>query len=131
MYDCDECTCEEASWIIERQHGSDTMFFEAHLTDDEYSPNGWGWYFASYIKTARGAWEEYDGGCYWDYRNAGELEGIIGETIPYKEFEVTRCDHSLFDEVVFGGESLSERAARTTECSYGRLHETQDIARGR
>ena len=57
--------------------------------------------------------------------------GVIGETIPYKEFEATRCNHSLFDEVVFEGESLSKRAARTTECSYGRSRETQDIARGR
>lgn len=74
MYDYDSCPCEQAAWrVYDLMCEHEPMYFEAHVTDDEESPNGFGWYFSSHLRNADGTWSEYDGGQYWDYESAEEL----------------------------------------------------------
>ena len=63
MYDYDSCPCEQAAWrVYDLMCEHEPMYFEAHVTDDEESPNGFGWYFSSHLRNADGTWSEYDGG---------------------------------------------------------------------
>ena len=101
MYDIKTCTRTEAAWLVTAKTESDTAvaFFEAHLADDDQSPNGVGWYFASYMRGDDGKWNEYDGGMYWDYENATDLEDIIGDTVPFREFTYKEIDHGVFEDI--------------------------------
>jgi len=110
MYDPKTCKCEEAAWLITTTtpESAECAFFETHITEDEYSPNGYGWYFSSFMKGKDGTWSEYDGGIYWDYQDANEMEDVIGSTIPFKEFSCVRIDHETFDVICFRNDSQRE-----------------------
>ena len=101
VYDEKTCICDEAAWLITRktENGSQHAFFECHATDDQESPCGVGWYFASYVKSDSGKWDEYDGGIYWDYENATDLESVIGETLPFSDFKQKRIAYEDFEAV--------------------------------
>ena len=107
MYDEKTCTIYEAAWLV--VGGNEVMFFEAHVTEDHESPTGTGWYFASYAKQLNGEWEEREGGIYWDYVSATELECVISETVPFETFDTHRIDHSAFEEICFNGDEEAEQ----------------------
>ena len=113
MYDYDSCPCEQAAWrVYDLMCEHEPMYFEAHVTDDEESPNGFGWYFSSHLRNADGTWSEYDGGQYWDYESAEEFEGVIGEAVPFAAFEARPVEYEEFERVAFQvPRSLSEREA--------------------
>jgi hypothetical protein len=103
-----------AAWVIcgKGEKGKELWFYESHETDDEWSPTGTGWYFASWFKDQNGKWAEYDGGCFWDYRFATELEEAIGETLPFKEYCYKNIPYEDFEAVCTGGDSAKEAAYR-------------------
>ena len=111
MYDAKTCTSTEAAWLVtaKTENGTTVAFFEAHLADDEYSPNGVGWYFASHMRDDSGKWNEYDGGMYWDYENATDLEDIIGDTVPFREYSYKQIDHGVFEDICYGNDIGRER----------------------
>lgn len=111
MYDYDSCSCEQAAWrVYDLMCEHEPMYFEAHVTDDEESPNGFGWYFSSHLQAADSTWSEYDGGQYWDYENAEELEDAIAETVPFAAFEAKPVEYGEFERIVSQiPRSLSER----------------------
>lgn len=103
MYDYKTCRQSEAAWLIKgKAEGGDVpALFGVHVCEDEYSPNGFGWYFASYLKGADGRWDEKDGGIFWDYSEATELEEVIGDTLPFREFSYKSIDYADFKAVVY------------------------------
>lgn len=113
MYDCDSCPCEQAAWrVFDLMCEHEPMYFEAHVADDEESPNGFGWSFSSHSRNADGTWFEYDGGQYWDYQSAKELEGAIAEAVPFAAFEARPVEYEEFERVASQApRSLSEREA--------------------
>lgn len=102
MYDEKTCSSTEAAWLVVNGN-KEVMLFEAHLTDCSESPNGFGWYFASYAKQPDGNWEERDGGLYWNYKNATDLESVIGDNLRYDAFIAERIEYSVFEDVCFEG----------------------------
>jgi hypothetical protein len=111
MYDEDTCKETESVWAVcgKGEHGLELWFFEAHLSDDEYSPVGWSWTFASFAKDADGGWSDYDGGQYWGFANSSELDEVIGDTLPFREYTYKPIDHADFDAICFEGDSAKER----------------------
>ena len=91
---------EEAAWLVWDDQGN-LGYFEARLTDDEASPTGQGWYHSFYeVDRERAAIFEHDGGMYWDYESAEELECEIGGYLPSNfddHFHSAEVDHLYFD----------------------------------
>lgn len=110
MYDEKTCTSEEAAWLVYGKDGDTAAIsiFECHLTNDEDSPTGTGWYFASYLKGEDGTWNEHDGGCYWDYSAATDLESVIGETVPFGSYETVEIDYASFEAICFENDKQAE-----------------------
>jgi hypothetical protein len=111
MYDEKTCMCDEAAWLIvaKTENGVEIAFFECHATEDQDSPNGVGWYFASHMKDRNGNWAEHDGGMYWDYENATDLRSVIGESVPFMELQSILIDYNDFEEICFGGDKDREK----------------------
>jgi hypothetical protein len=102
----------EAAWAVcgKGERGPELWFFEAHLTHDEDSPTGEGFSFASWNKDKEGRWGEYDGGLYYGYAEAKELEEVIGETVPFKEFSYKEIPYPDFFDACFNSYPAKERA---------------------
>jgi hypothetical protein len=105
MYDYKTCKCSEAAWLIKgkAKSGEIPALFAVHVCEDEYSPNGFGWYFASYLKGSDGRWGEHDGGIYWDYSEATGLEEVNGDTLPFNEYSYKNIDYPDFEAVCYDG----------------------------
>ncbi|MDR1357777.1 MAG: DpnD/PcfM family protein [Coriobacteriales bacterium] len=110
MYDYKTCQQSEAAWLVKgkTEGGEVPALFGVHVCEDEYSPNGFGWYFASYLKGADGRWDEHDGGIYWDYSKATELEHVIGDTLPFREYSYRDTDYADFEAVVYDNDKAAE-----------------------
>ncbi len=101
MYDYPSCPREQAAWrVYDLMCEHEPMYFGAHVTDDEGSPNGFGWCFSSHSQNADGTWSEYDSGRYWDYESAENLEGVIAEAVPFAAFEAKPVEYGEFERAV-------------------------------
>jgi hypothetical protein len=111
MYDERTCKSTESAWSVcgKGEYGPELWFYEAHLAEDESSPTLTSWTFASFTKDADGKWSDFNGGQYWAYDNATELDEVIGETLPFREFAYGPIPHDDFDAVCFGGDTAKER----------------------
>ena len=109
LYDNRTCEYDQAAWLltVNAKERTTYAFFEAHISGDEHSPCGQGWYFSSYMKGEYG-WEEYDGGIYWDYENATDLEEVIGETVPFREYSYKQIDYMDFENICHCGDTDRE-----------------------
>jgi hypothetical protein len=105
-----EHTDRQAAWAVcgIGEKGAELWFFEAHAADDEDSPTGEGFYFASWNKDGCG-WEEYDGGQYWGYASAGQLEEAIGGALPFHEYSCRPIPYADFEAVCHGGDGSVEQ----------------------
>lgn len=94
---------ERAAWVIRGKgaNGDELWFFETHLTDDDLSPSGKGYYFASWYQESPGKWTEYDGGQYWGYNHTSALEEVIGDTIPFREYTYKDISYDCFEAICF------------------------------
>ena len=127
MHDDETCPCEQAAWLISDCAGTRrSMYFEAHVTDDDMSPNGHGWYFSSYERAVDGTWTEYDGGMYWDYESAKQLEDVIGETVPFESFAAEPIDYQEFERAVFSDNRPLARRAQDARDSCAQSKRSGD-----
>jgi hypothetical protein len=85
------------------------MFFEAHLTEDSDSPVQMGWYYSSHARQEDGTWEEHEGGLYWGYSNATDLEHVIDDTVPFGEFASHQIEYAMFEEICLENNKEAER----------------------
>jgi hypothetical protein len=110
MYDEKNRKSTESAWAIcgKGEYGLELWLYEAHLSDDEFSPVGLSWTFSSFTKDADGKWSDYDGGQYWAYDNASKLDEVIGETLPFREFSYKPIPHDDFDAICFGNDIVKE-----------------------
>jgi len=102
---------EEAAWAISADTilGQELWFFEAHMAEDQESPTGQGFYFASWRCDKEGNWSEYDGGQYWGYSSATSLEEVIGETLPFHEYSATLIPYEDLEAICFYGDKSVEQ----------------------
>jgi len=102
---------EEAAWAISANTvlGKELWFFEAHLAEDQESPTGEGFYFASWKRDKEGNWSEYDGGQYWGYSSATDLDEVIGETLPFSDYTHELIPYEDFEAVCFYGDKSVEQ----------------------
>ena len=89
--------------------GQELWFFEAHLADDQESPTGQGFYYASWRCDKEGNWSEYDGGQYWGYSSATALEEVIGETLPFRKYAATPIPYEDLEAICFYGDKSVEQ----------------------
>lgn len=65
---------EQAAWAVDLGGGRQAVA-EVHLTEEDESPTGQGFYFAGFTyEPDEGRWVEHDGGLFWGYRCADDPE---------------------------------------------------------
>lgn len=126
MYDYKTCACDRAAWLISDERGAEQAFFAVSVCENEYSPNGFGWSFASYLKGAGGRWSEHDGGIYWDFKDAREFEDVIGDTVPFREFTYWEIDYGDFEAICLGGDAEREVGLLGERAVSGLVHKAKD-----
>lgn len=100
-FDPEKVTVEEAAWVVKDPAGHQAAY-EVHLTDDEISPNGFGWYTEMYVfDPGKGKWVSDDGGMWWGYGNAPELaaEMPMPPSIDWDNAQVVRAPYGLLDDL--------------------------------
>lgn len=110
-YDFSEADVEvqKAAWAMDLGGGRQAVA-ECHLTEDDDSPWGYGFYFAGFtFDPDEGEWVEQDGGLFWGYRSADDPEltvEVLGSCgMAFDEGDFVRVDYAVLDDCgVFGGE---------------------------
>lgn len=110
-YDFSEADVEvqKAAWAMDLGGGRQAVT-ECHLTEDDDSPWGYGFYFAGFtFDPDEGEWVEQDGGLFWGYRSADDPEltiEVLGSCgMAFDEGDFVRVDYAVLDDCgVFGGE---------------------------
>lgn len=109
-YDFSEADVEvqKAAWAMDLGGGRQAVA-ECHLTEDDDSPWGYGFYFAGFtFDPDEGEWVEQDGGLFWGYRSADDPELTI---------EVLGSCGMAFDEGDFVRVDTTERKVRKWHAS--------------
>lgn len=100
---------QKAAWAMDLGGGRQAVA-ECHLTEDDESPWGCGFYFAGFtFDPDEGEWVEQDGGLFWGYRSADDPEltiEVLGSCgVSFEDGDFARVDYGvLHDCGVFGGE---------------------------
>lgn len=100
---------QKAAWAMDLGGGRQAVA-ECHLTEDDESPWGCGFYFAGFtFDPDEGEWVEQDGGLFWGYRSADDPE-LASEVlcscgVSFDDGDFARVDYAvLYNCGVFGGE---------------------------
>lgn len=94
---------QEAAWATVLADGRQGVA-ECHLTDDEESPWGFGFYYAGFAYAAdEGRWVEQDGGLLWGYTRADDpdlaLEAICSCGPALDSTRVAEIDYDLLETI--------------------------------
>lgn len=103
-FDIDKVERSEAAWVFTGFENGSVYYFEAHLSEDEHSPNGYGWTSDLYeTDLSEGTLHSIKCGRFWGYQNADELESVGLGFLPFeyqdKGFEATPINPDLVWEM--------------------------------
>jgi hypothetical protein len=59
-------------------------------------------------KHESGRWDEYDGGIFWHYSEATDLECAIGDTVPFREYSYRQIPYADFEAICIKGDTAKE-----------------------
>ena len=99
---------QKAAWAMDLGGGRQAVA-ECHLTEDDDSPWGYGFYFAGFtFDPDEGEWVEQDGGLFWGYRSADDPEltiEVLGSCgVSFEDGDFARVDYGVLRDCgVFGG----------------------------
>lgn len=105
----DDVEVRAAAWAMDLGGGRQALA-ECHLTSDEDSPWGFGFYFAGFVfEPEQGEWVEQDGGLFWGFRRADDpelaFEAACSCDVGYDDEDFTQIDYdTLYDCGIYGGD---------------------------